>query len=398
MGVFNKLFGRLRLTSDPTILLQTSTVIQTDTSNSNIAIVPNGTGALVASIPDSTVTGGNTRGNYSTDFQRDRNLASQVASGYASTIVGGSYNSAGGSFAVVGGYNNRSTGNAATIFGYENVAGTYGTAVGILNTVSDVGLVSGYQNTVTGTRSFGTGYSINVTGGHSIGIGWAVIVNGQSSGAIGNGVVAGADTSFAINASARAYGISSLAANSESETSTLGSSAFGYRGYTALDYQQSLGNSIVYKGDAQTSKVIYNINTGQVSSGGNYTFTGSQLIIPKNSAYGAGVTQSYFCTAKFIYGARAKTGTVTTINNKDCFTAVYNFAAKTTSGLGGALIGTPTLQLSFSDANLAATVVSITLGASGEILFNFTPPTWTGGGTIEFRGTLHLEFTEIGLY
>lgn len=57
MGAFNKLFGRLRLTSDVNVATQTTTVIQTDTTNSNLAIVPNGTGALIASIPDGTATG-----------------------------------------------------------------------------------------------------------------------------------------------------------------------------------------------------------------------------------------------------------------------------------------------------------------------------------------------------
>ena len=81
MGVFNKLSGKLRLTSDTSVTTQTTTVIQTDTTNSNIAIVPNGTGAIVASIPDGTTVGGNARGQYAVDLQRVRYNANQVASG-----------------------------------------------------------------------------------------------------------------------------------------------------------------------------------------------------------------------------------------------------------------------------------------------------------------------------
>jgi len=205
------------------------------------------------------------------------------------------------------------------------------------------------------------------------------------------------DSSFAIGNTLVAVGNQSFAQGIYSQTGTANSSAFGYGSYTSLTNQQALGNYLTYRGDSQTSRVVYSITTGSVASGGSYTFTGTELIVPKNGTYGSGVTQAYLCTAKFIYSTRNKVGTVNTINTKDCFTAIYNFAAKSTLNVGS-LIGTPTLQLSFSDSNLASTVVSITIGASGQILFTFTPPTWTGGGTIEFRGTLHLEFTEIGVY
>jgi hypothetical protein len=387
MGVINKLFGRLRVVSDSNVTTQTSSVIQADSGNTNLVIAPSGTGAIVASVPDGAVTGGNARGTNAVDLQMSRAASNQVASGANSVSIGGIYNTVSGARAVsIGGQTNTANGtDAATIGGSNNTAG-------------NASIVGGLQNTISGQRSFGTGYSNTATGGHNIVGGWVNTVGGDRSVAFGTGNNASGQNAFAIGDGTFANGNQSFSQGNNSSASTLNSIAMGYGGFTALDNQLSLGNRISYPGDVQTSRVVYSINTGQVSSGGNYTFTGGQLIIPKNNAYGSGVTQAYFCTAKFIYGARSKTGTVTTINNKDCFTAVYNFAAKSTQSFGSSLIGTPTLQLSFSDANLAATVVSITLGASGEILFNFTPPTWTGGGTIEFRGTLHLEFTEIGLY
>jgi hypothetical protein len=481
---------RLGILQDTGVTTQTSSVIQATTTNANLVIAPNGTGGLIAQIPDGTATGGNARGANAVDLQMGRTTATQVASGVGSVILGGGSNTssallstiAGGSnnlvsssfstisggqnntiltqayATIVGGYNNTATGNAsivggntsnasgftaialgqnntassnystvsggqsnvastnthATVVGgqsntasgqwsiaggFNNVAsGGKSTAFGNTNTVSgDSSLVSGFQNNVSGSRSFATGYSNTVSGGHSIAVGWGNTASGAYSGSIGSGTSASGTSSFATGDGVVAGGAQSFAQGSYSQTGTANSSAFGFGSYTSLTNQQALGNYLNYRGDSQTSRVVYSITTGSVASGGSYTFTGTELIVPKNGTYSAGVTQAYLCTAKFIYSTMQKVGTVNTINTKDCFTAIYNFAAKSTNNVG-ALIGTPTLQLSFSDPNLASTVVSITIGASGEILFTFTPPTWTGGGTIEFRGTLHLEFTEIGVY
>ena len=354
-----------------------------------------------AAFPYSTVVGG--QGNTASSFHSfiGGGQSNNISSGNWSTILGGQSNTASTNThaTVVGGSGNTSSGTYSVSSGINNVASGGGsTAFGSTNTVSaDNSLVSGLQNNVSGTRSFATGYSNTLSGSHSIAIGWGNTVSGDLSGAIGNNTSASGVSSFATGNTLSAGGNQSFAQGIYSQTGTANSSAFGHGSYTSLTNQQALGNNLSYRGDAQTSRVIYSITTGQVSTGGTYTFTGTELIVPKNGTYSSGVTQAYLCTAKFIYGAKDKTGTVNTINNKDCFTAIYNFAAKSTVNVG-ALIGTPTLQLSFSDPNLASTVVSITIGASGEILFTFTPPTWTGGGTIEFRGTLHLEFTEIGLY
>lgn len=349
--------------------------------------------------------GGSILGGYQNTLSGSQTVISggqgNTVSSNHSTVSGGQSNTASTNThaTVVGGQGNTSSGQRSVSGGLNNVASGGGsTAFGSTNTVSaDNSLVSGLQNNVSGTRSFATGYSNTLSGSHSIAIGWGNTVSGVHSGAIGINTSALGDSSFAIGNTLVAVGNQSFAQGIYSQTGTANSSAFGYGSYTSLTNQQALGNYLTYRGDSQTSRVVYSIGTGSVASGGSYTFTGTELIIPKNGTYGSGVTQAYLCTAKFIYGAKDKVGTVNTINNKDCFTAIYNFAAKSTLNVG-ALIGTPTLQLSFSDPNLASTVVSITIGASGEILFTFTPPTWTGGGTIEFRGTLHLEFTEIGLY
>ena len=79
---------RVGITSDSSVTTQTSSVIQATTTNANLVIAPNGTGALIASIPDGTATGGNARGDNSVDLQTVRTNANEVASATASFVVG----------------------------------------------------------------------------------------------------------------------------------------------------------------------------------------------------------------------------------------------------------------------------------------------------------------------
>jgi hypothetical protein len=103
------------------------------TATGDIALVPKGTGAKLAQVPDGTTTGGNKRGTYAVDWQTVRTGATQVASG-SLAVIGGGYGNissatnstvAGGSLcqatqtgATVGG----GGGNVATSF-YSTVAG-----------------------------------------------------------------------------------------------------------------------------------------------------------------------------------------------------------------------------------------------------------------------------------
>jgi hypothetical protein len=58
----------------------------------SIALVPYFTGALIGSFPDGTAVGGNTRGNYSVDWQLARTTATQVAASNYCVIGGGAGN------------------------------------------------------------------------------------------------------------------------------------------------------------------------------------------------------------------------------------------------------------------------------------------------------------------
>ena len=109
--------------------------------------------ALVAQLPDSAATGGNTRGANATDWQTSRSAATMVASGQFSTIGGGNANTASGQGATVGGgQNNVASGANATIGG----GGNGNTASGATSTIG-----GGASNTASGISATVAGGSTN---------------------------------------------------------------------------------------------------------------------------------------------------------------------------------------------------------------------------------------------
>lgn len=122
-------------------------------AQANLALVPRGTGGLLAAVPDNAVLGGTARGQYAVDFQLARTAASEVASGDYSVVAGGVSNTAGAPYAAVsGGQSNLATGIYACVGG-----GTLNTASGELTAIS-----GGLQNTASGLRSVVGGGQLNV--------------------------------------------------------------------------------------------------------------------------------------------------------------------------------------------------------------------------------------------
>jgi hypothetical protein len=98
-------------------------------SNVGVAVVPKGTGALTAAVPDSSSTGGNARGANAVDLQTTRGAAAHVASGQNATAGGGASNTASGIYSTVaGGLNNTADGSRSWIPGGNSgwARGIYG--------------------------------------------------------------------------------------------------------------------------------------------------------------------------------------------------------------------------------------------------------------------------------
>ena len=126
------------------------------TTNADFVIKPKGTGSILASIPDDTITGGTKRGLQCTDLQTKRTAATQVASANYGVIGGGYGNqiTSGESGTIAGGY-------------VCVITGAYGTASGLANSIGNGGFGAGISNTVTGTTNSALGNSNTITGGSS---------------------------------------------------------------------------------------------------------------------------------------------------------------------------------------------------------------------------------------
>lgn len=160
----------------PVVSLQVTNALYTDI---DVAVMPQGAGAILAQIPDGTGVMGNKRGLRAIDFQTDHNgVASRVASGEGASILSGRWNTASGIYSsvlsgtqntasnsesiVCGGFNNVASGDKSTVIGgTSNTASGFGSCViGGESSVSSGALSSvigkfGTTNNIAGQLAFG---------------------------------------------------------------------------------------------------------------------------------------------------------------------------------------------------------------------------------------------------
>jgi hypothetical protein len=175
----------------------------------NAALVAKGGGATLAQIPTNSGPGGNARGRYATDFQKERLNAIQVASGnYSvigggsenqataiySTVAGGRSNDADGSYSTAGGgYGNDASGDYTTIGGgsFNSTQGNFTTiGGGYFNNTSGefAAIAGGTQNTASGISSTVVGGIYNVaSGNYSTSIGKAAYATNYGELAVSSG-------------------------------------------------------------------------------------------------------------------------------------------------------------------------------------------------------------------
>jgi len=159
--------------------LKTGVSLQPALSESDVDVVisPKGTGAFLAQQPDGLVSGGDNRGKYAIDWQRNREVSDQVASGDFSLLIGGMGNKASGlNAAVVGG------------------------GCSFFNVPLNTWVIKG--NTASGTSSFiGGGILNTATGNHSF------IAGGSSNTASGGGSLVGGGNNSAQSYFETVFGI-----------------------------------------------------------------------------------------------------------------------------------------------------------------------------------------------
>jgi hypothetical protein len=267
-------------------------------ANVNAAIIPKGTGAIVAALPDGTAVGGNARGVNAVDFQRVRTINTRVASGERSFIGNGTNNEVTGrDSAILGGDTNVISGRVSGI-----VAGTTNTIAGAdcrsfigagnLNSITSfpiaVGIVSGQSNTANSNYAFiGSGQSNTASGQ------WSAVLGGQTntasgshSTAIGQGSTASGANSFA-GGGGTASGGGAFVFGSTSQGNAEASIAIG-RNCTANNAGQrgmiAMGNtcSTTYEGGVAMGANCSTSNFGAVALGiansatGGYTMATGQ--------------------------------------------------------------------------------------------------------------------------
>lgn len=243
-------------------------------TNADFAILPKGSGAILADIPDSTTVGGNKRGPFATDLQGGTRLISdQVASGDYSTIAGGRSNKASGNESIsAGGYFNVASGYQSSVLGgtQNNAPASQSTVSGGQSNTASGGFSAvggGQGNSASAFSAFVPGGYANVaSNNYTMAVGHFNTSSGSNSGTFGQNNISSGTSSYAIGQYA--------STNSINNRISIASGAFAAAG------------------DCQISKFILKVATTEntatdiTTNGGGYANgTNNQIILSNQSAF-----------------------------------------------------------------------------------------------------------------
>ncbi len=340
-------------------------------ANVTAVIEPKGTGANTAQRPDGTTTGGNARGQYSTDWQKRRTNANQVASGTDSVISGGRNNTASGTdSSVIGGRNCVSS-------GADSISG------GVSCTASGSNSISlGNQNTLASAQ-----FSVAIGRGCTASAQGSKVFSSESNATATQATVIGGT----IN---NASGFNSLCSGSGSISSGTTSTALG-EASTAYLYgsrsNASGGNS--FSGNHQEAvclaRRLASFETGATA---NLSLDGtgtSNLIAPLGNNRAWTVEISWVGVVRNISGTATGVAIGDTISGKDIL------CLKRVTGTSS-LVGATTSLFLVSDTSMSTAGLAYSIGGSNNLQLTFTAPTFLGGGTIEIRTTAKVTLIEAG--
>ena len=438
---------RLGIRSDSSVTTQTSSVIQATTTNANLVIAPNGTGALVASIPDGTATGGQARGANAVDLQTSRALATQVASGGGSVVVGGAQNfaSSTGGF-VGGGVLNSVSGldgyqvvvggqqNTITSSGHSFIGGGLSNSIAVGASVGSATISGGRSNSAnssystvsggqsntasTGTHATVVGGQSNVSsGGASISGGLSNTASGTKSIALGWNNTSSSDVSVALGYQNTANGTYSVAMGAVGTASGQFAVSLGYNNVSAARSSACIGgetnranatNSVVMSGTQGFGYLYSQI----VSNPNSFTAQGDC----QNSQLNAFRTASLNSAATTVLSLDG-TGTTNLIipNGNNRLWAVKVVATAFVSVAGGTLVLGDSYMGEFTllfkrvggtssvvgvnagniiyDTNMATAAFTFAAGASQDLQITFKAPTTASATT--FRCVAKVELVEV---
>lgn len=338
-------------------------------ANGDYAIVPKGTGAIVAAIPNNLASGGNKRGSRAVDFQTERSTAARVASGNNAFIGSGSENTASGvrSFVGAGTSNIASGGNDVVAGGNGNSssggqnfigAGTSNVAAGQHNTIA------GGQNGNTGTGSFcfiggGSANTHSGAGDYRSHLGGSANSATAAYASTTGGCENVADGRYSVTLGgyqASAKGVIGAVVHASGRFSSTGDAQAGR--YT-LRIATSSATPAVLTADASATQTAAN----SLTLGGQNAYVIRARIVARNTANGE-------CTAWEVSAIARRTNTAATT----------------------ALVGTPTVTSLGGDAALSAASIAVSANTTlGSVAF-----TVTGIAATNLRWMALVETVEVG--
>ena len=231
----------------------------TGTTNGDFAIIPKGSGAILAQIPDGTATGGDKRGANAIDLQTGRTVSTNVASGQYSVVLG---------------YNNKATNTGSIAIGLSSYA-TGLNAIALGKNAFSTGIASCAIGGDSGT--------ITASGDGSVAIGGAG-TTASSSGAVAMGSgSASAANSFAMGFSS-ASGTNSVAMGGQAGGAN-GSSATGNGSFAmGLGCVSDARNSASFGFYTSTKGVAQRLSLGTFSDVAPYLKGSAQLSLSSSVA------------------------------------------------------------------------------------------------------------------
>jgi hypothetical protein len=396
--------GRLTIKNDTSATTQNTVVIAASEANSGIALVPNGTGAITADIPDGTAAGGNARGTNAVDLQTNRTSNLDIASGASSVLVGGLGNRAQGLYSsILGGFQNKATTNWASVVGgqYNSSQGTYSfVGGGVSNTASTTAsTISGGENNTASTGPHATivgGQSNVSSGSHSVSGGNANTASGAASLALGGqGNIASAIRSVSLggfsNTSSLDYAVTLGGLACESTTAFTIALGNRTRSYLIGQFSHSGANFTNSKGECQQSHIT-SLKESQLTTAATTILsldgTGTaNLIIPTGNNRMWNVKVSTIAVVTTI------TGTATGVSVGDSFMENRNLLFKRVGGTSS-IVGVGTAEI-IADTSMLTALMTYSAGASQELALTFTAPTFLGGGSLTIRVVSKVELVEV---
>ena len=396
---------RIGIGKDTSVTTQSVAVVEVQDANTSIVLKPNGTGAIIASVPDGTAVGGNARGVNAVDLQMARSNASQVVSGSYSIILAGASNKVTKDYSISGGINCSNEGRASILFGNNNTIAldcdNSGILCGNANTLNSgsSAILSGRTNTLTSTygviaggqgNTGSTSSHVTVVGGQSN------TSSGQHSISGGSNTVSSSNYSLALNYQTQATNQGAAAININTYAVAVASLSHGFysRAYLPGGVAQGMGTNS--NGDYQSQiAIVRNIITTSFTSGAT-SILSTNVNGGQNDAplIPYGNNRAWNVQIDTIAVVTAITGTATGVSVGDVYSEVKNLLFKRIGGTSS-IVGTVDTSFIKSNSGMSTAAITITAGGSQQMAITFTAPTFVGGGSVTCRVVSKVSLVEV---